>query len=127
MTALVLDAGALIAIDRDDRALVAKLRVAQRDGLALRSNGAVITEAWREQGGRQARLAQLLKAVDVVPVDEAAGRRAGELLGRSATTDPVDATVVAVAATGDRILTSDPSDIRKLVTAARRAIHIVPC
>jgi hypothetical protein len=41
--------------------------------------------------------------------------------------DAVDATVVAAAATGDRILASDPRDIRSLVSAARRSIHVVPC
>jgi hypothetical protein len=127
MPALVLDAGALIAAERDDRALLAKLRVAERNGLELRSNGAVIAETWREDGGRQARLARLLKAVDVVAVDEALGRQAGRLLGKSKADDPVDATVVTIAASGDHILTSDVGDIRKLVTASRRAIHVVPC
>jgi hypothetical protein len=127
MPALVLDAGALIAAERDDRHLLAKLRVAERSGLALRSNGAVIAETWRDRGGRQAQLARLLKAVDVVAVDEAIGRGAGALLGKSGTADPVDATVVAIAATGDRILTSDAEDIRRLVTASGRAIGVVPC
>jgi hypothetical protein len=125
--ALVLDAGALIAADRDDRDLLAKLRLAERNGIDLRSNGAVIAETWREDGGRQARLARLLKAVDVVAVDEALGRQAGTLLGKADVNDPVDATVVAIAASGDHILTSDVRDIGKLVTASRRAIHVVRC
>jgi len=41
--------------------------------------------------------------------------------------DAVDATVVAVASTGDRVLTSDPTDIRKLVSASRRSVVVVPC
>jgi PIN domain len=127
MPALVLDAGALIAADRDDRELLAKLRVAERHGLGLRTNGAVIAEVWRDSGGRQARLARLLKAVDVVPVDEDLGRQAGTLLGKSDIDDPVDATVVAIAIAGDRILTSDARDIGKLVSASRRAIHVVSC
>jgi hypothetical protein len=125
--ALVLDAGALIAADRDNRDLLAKLRLAERGGLHLRSNGAVIAETWREDDGRQARLARLLKAVDVVAVDEALGRRAGALLGKADVNDPVDATVVAIAASGDHILTSDVRDIGKLVSASRRAIHVVRC
>jgi hypothetical protein len=127
MPALVLDAGALIAADRDDRELLAKLRVAERNGLPLRTNGAVIAETWRDSGARQARLARLLKAVDVVAVDEALGRQAGMLLGKSATDDPVDATVVAIATAGDRILTSDARDIGKLVSASRRGIQVVRC
>ena len=98
-----------------------------KPGSSFRSNGAVIAETWREDGGRQARLARLLKAVEVVAVDEALGRRAGALLGESKTDDPVDATVVAVAAAGDHILTSDIPDIQTLVSASRRAVHVVRC
>jgi predicted nucleic acid-binding protein len=127
MAALVLDTGALIAADRNDRALVAKLRVAQRSGLELRSTGIVIAEAWRDEGGRQANLARLLRSVDVRPVDERLGRQAGALLAKSGTRDAADATIVAVASGGDRILTSDPRDIGRLVTAARRAIRVVGC
>jgi hypothetical protein len=127
MPALILDAGALIATERDDRDLHAKLRVAERDGLDLRTNGAVIAETWREDGSRQARLARLLKAVEVVAVDDALGRRAGALLGKAKANDPVDATVVAIATAGDRVLTSDARDIAKLVSASRRAVHVVPC
>lgn len=127
MAALVLDAGALIAADRDDRELVAKLRVAALNGIDLRSNGAVIAETWRDDRGRQARLAQLLKAVDVVAVDESVGRQAGVLLGKAGANDPVDGTVVAIAGSGDRILTSDVSDIAKLVSASGRAIGVVGC
>jgi len=127
MAALVLDAGALIAADRDDRELLAKLRVAELNGIDLRSNGAVVAETWREDGGRQARLARLLKAVDVAAVDEVIGRQAGVLLGKAGTSDPVDGTVVAIAASGDRILTSDLGDIAKLVSASGRAIGVVGC
>jgi transposase len=127
MSALVLDAGAFIAVDRGDRALAAKLRVAERAGLALRSTGVVVAEVWRDAGGRQANLARLLKSVDVRAVDQRLGREAGALLGRAGATDAADATVVAIAATGDRILTSDPIDIRRLASASQRSIRVVPC
>jgi hypothetical protein len=127
MTALVLDAGALVAVDRGERRIAAKLRVAQQSGMDLRSTGVVIAEVWRDEHGRQASLARLLRSVDVRPVDQGLGRDAGTLLGRAGASDPSDATVVAVASVGDRILTSDPRDIRRLVTASRRAIHVVAC
>jgi hypothetical protein len=127
MSALVLDAGALVAVDRGERRIAAQLRVAEQSGIDLRSTGVVIAEVWRDERGRQASLAQLLKGVDVRPVDRRLGQDAGALLGRAGAKDPADATVVAVAATGDRILTSDPRDIRRLVAASRRAIHIVAC
>lgn len=127
MTAIVLDAGALLAVDRGERKIAAKLRVAQQSGMDLRSTGVVIAEVWRDEHGRQANLARLLKSVDVRPVDRRLGQDAGTLLGRARAKDPADATVVGVASTGDRILTSDPHDIRRLVAASRRAIHVVAC
>ncbi len=127
MSALVLDSGALVAVDRGERQIAAQLRVAEQSGIDLRSTGVVIAEVWRDERGRQASLARLLKGVDVRPVDRRLGQDAGALLGRAAAKDPADATVVAVAATGDRILTSDPRDIRRLVAASRRAIFVVAC
>ncbi len=127
MSALVLDTGAFVAVDRGDRAMAAKLRVAERSGLALRSTGVVVAEVWRDADGRQANLARLLKAVDVRAVDRRLGQEAGVLLGKAGVTDAADATVVAIATTGDRILTSDPAHIRRLASASRRSIHVVPC
>ena len=127
MSALVLDAGAFLSVDRADRTMIARLRAAQRDGLELRTTGIVIAQVWRDPGGRQAILAQLLKSVDVRAVDQRLGRDAGVLLGRAGKQDAVDASVVAIAATGDRILTSDPSDIRPLVVATERSILVVRC
>jgi len=49
------------------------------------------------------------------------------LLGQAGTKDAVHASVVAVCATGDRILTSDSDDIRPLVTASGRSILVLPC
>jgi hypothetical protein len=127
VSALVLDAGAFVAVDRADRAMAARLRVAERNGLELRSNGAVIAQIWRDPGGRQAEVARLLRSVEVKPIDRRIGQEAGVLSGRAGVGDAVDATVVVVAQAGDRIVTSDSSDIRALVVASRRPIVVVPC
>jgi hypothetical protein len=127
VTALVLDAGALISADRGERETVLRLRRAQQEGLALRGNGVVVAQVWRDPGGRPANLARLLRAVDVRAVDERLGREAGVLLGRTEGGDAVDASVVAIATAGDRILTSDPGDISRLVTASGRPVLVVPC
>ena len=123
----MLDAGALVAVDRGDRAMVARLRAAQQAGLGLRSTGAVVTQVWRDPTGRQANLARLLRSVDIQAVDEQLGKTAGMLLGITGSTDAVDATLVAVAATGDRIVTSDVRDIKALVSASGRSVQTVPC
>jgi hypothetical protein len=127
VTSLILDTGALVAVDRDDRAMIARLEAARRHGLELRSNAMVVAQVWRDPHGRQAKLARLLRAVDVHGVDHQAGREAGILLGKTNSSDPIDATVVLLAAPGDRILTGDPADLTKLARAANRHAVIVAC
>jgi len=130
VSALVLDAGAFVAVQRGDRQMLARLRAAERGGLGLRSNGAVVAQVWRDASGRQASLSRLLRSVDVKAVDRALGQRAGVLLaraGRGDAVDAVDATVVAIADAGDRIATSDPDDIRAVVAASGHAILVLPC
>jgi hypothetical protein len=127
VSALILDAGALLAVDRDDRAMIARLQVAQRAGLELRSNAMVVAQVWRDRQGRQVSLARLLHAVDVRAVNPADGREAGMLLAGAGTADAIDATVVLLAAPGDRILTSNPGDLTRLAEAARNRAVIVGC
>jgi sulfite reductase beta subunit-like hemoprotein len=43
------------------------------------------------------------------------GKRLGALLGAAHTCDVVDAHVASLARPGDRVLTSDPDDLRRLV------------
>ena len=126
MSALVLDAGALVAVDRDDRAMIARLRVAEKAGLELRSNAMVVAQVWRGGSGRQVPMARLLAGTDVAPIDSSLGRRAGMLLARTGRSDAIDATVVCLAADGDDILTSDPDDLRSLAQAAEIHVELVP-
>lgn len=127
MSALVLDAGAFLAVERKDRAMAARLRAAARHGLELRTTAVVIAQVWRDPSGRQAELARLLKAVDVRSIDETMGREAGILLARARTSDPIDATLVLAARDGDRIVTSDPKDVSHLAEAARKRVVVVAC
>jgi hypothetical protein len=127
MTALILDAGALVAVDRDDRAMMARLRASQQHGLELRTNAMVVAQVWRDRHGRQVSLARLLQAVDVRAVSHRDGRQAGALLGTAGTSDPIDATVVLLAAPGDRILTSDVADLTGLAATAGNRPVIIAC
>jgi hypothetical protein len=127
VSALILDAGALVGVDRNDRAVLARLAAAQRNGLELRTNPMVVAQVWRDRRGRQAGLARLLQAVKVQPVHDEDGREAGVLLRRAGTADPIDATVALMAGPGDRIFTSDPDDLTKLVDAAGCRAVVVAC
>ena len=106
---------------------MARLRVAQQHYLDLRTSAIVIGQVWRSPEGRQASLARLLRAVDVRSVDEQDGRRAGVLLARAGTSDPIDATVVLVADSGDRILTTDQADIGRLLAASGTRAAPIEC
>jgi hypothetical protein len=127
VSALILDAGALVAVDRGDRSMIARLRIAAQHGFELRTNAMVIAQVWRDARGRQAQLAQLLQAVDVRPVGRTDGEQAGLLLAAAGASDPVDATVVLLARAGDRIITSDVDDLSRLASAAATGCMIVTC
>ena len=122
---LVLDAGALVAIERSDRDVVALLKRELLAGRAPLTHGGVVGQVWRGGAGRQANLARLLRGVEVRPLDDALGRRAGELLGRAGEVDVIDAALALLAVDGDVILTSDPGDIAVLVAAAGTHADIV--
>ena len=108
-------------------ASIARLRAAQQHGIQLRTSAIVIAQVWRDPKGRQAGLAQLFRAVDIRPIDERMGREAGILIGHAKTSDPINATVVLTAWQGDRILTSDPGDLKHLAAAARKRVAVIAC
>ena len=72
---IVLDTGALVALERNDRALWARLKVAAVDNIPVVVPRAALAQAWRG-GPRQARLAQALRYVNLASFD-ALAREAG--------------------------------------------------
>jgi hypothetical protein len=114
---LVLDAGALIALDRRDRDVWLTYVTARRDGIKLVSHGGVVGQAWRAGGARQASLARALVGIEVRALDEVLGRRAGALLAKARRGDVIDAALVLLARDGDVILTSDIDDLTPLAHA----------
>lgn len=120
----VLDAGALVAIDKRDRTVGAMLRVLQRDEVPVTTSGGVVAQVWRD-GGRQANLARILSGVDVEAIDDLTGRRVGELLRRNQSDDLVDAHIALLVQPGDQVLTSDEPDIRALLRTRRVRAHII--
>lgn len=123
---MILDAGALIAVAKNDRRMIARLLAAHEEDDDLRTHPMVVAQAWRD-GRRQALLARLLRGTTVIPLDDDLGRRAGELLGKASTSDPIDAAVVLIAHEGEAIVTSDEDDIRQLARAAKRRVIVVGC
>jgi predicted nucleic acid-binding protein len=113
---LVLDTGALIAVERGDRDTAAVIEVARQEHRAVVVPAGVVGQAWRG-GGRQVRLARLLNARDVLvePLTDAGARAAGVLCGTAGTTDVIDASVVLIARRHDAtVISSDRSDLEVL-------------
>lgn len=111
---VVLDAGALLAIERREPRMLAYLREAQQRGLPLRTSSAAVAQVWRG-GPRQAELARQLPAIGERAGGPDAARAIGVLLGASGTTDVVDGHVALLCSPGDAVLTTDPEDIRWLL------------
>jgi hypothetical protein len=119
---LILDAGALVAIEKGDRDVVALIKQELLERRAPLTNGGVVAQVWRGRTGRQAMLARLLPGLEIIPIDAELGQHVGLLLGRSRTKDVIDAAVILIAADGDTILTSDQDDLAPLAKAA--AVHV---
>lgn len=121
---LVLDAGALIAIDRNDRRIAGLIALGRRAGADLVTVAPVVGQAWRD-GARQARLARALPMIDVLDVDRVSAQAAGEVLRDSGGSDVVDALVALATRPGDQVLTSDPDDLGVLLDARRVKATVV--
>ncbi|MGH3513419.1 MAG: PIN domain-containing protein [Pseudonocardiaceae bacterium] len=116
MTVVVLDAGAIIALERRDTRMLAvadELYGARRIGYVP---AGVVAQTWRGSA-RQNAPVRLLRAgaVRVDPLSEDVAYRLGILLVKSGMSDVVDAHVVLLARRLQAIvLTSDPDDLRAL-------------
>lgn len=123
---LLLDAGALLALEKNDRAMWRRFKSARLAGFPPVSHGGVIGQAWRGGGPRQALLATALAGIDIRPLDGELGRRAGGLLARAGTSDVIDAALVLLAEDGDEIVTSDPGDLAALAARADLHVDVIP-
>jgi hypothetical protein len=124
---IVLDSGALIALERNDRALWAALKLAALTSTDVLVPSTALAQVWRG-AAPQAMLSKALQHCLIASFDLLA-RAVGELCGRTRTRDICDAHVAIIAATeGEVLYTSDPADLRRLVVAyGRRRPAIVRC
>lgn len=121
---IVLDAGALIALDRGDKRIIALLQRAVEQRRTVRVPAGVVGQAWRD-GRVQVTLARFLRSheVKIVPLDEQLARSCGELCRVANSSDIIDASVVLLARERrDPIVTSDPTDLLRLDPSA----HLIP-
>src|SRR5438105_1594090 len=116
MPGVTLDAGGLIALDRDDRRIVVLLARARETAACVTVPATALAQAVRRPE-RQVRLARLVRqpTTDVVSLDRVDAMNVGRLLAASGTADIVDAHVVICARRSQQnVVTSDPDDLRLL-------------
>ena len=116
MAGIALDAGGLIAVDRRDRRVIVLLARASETRAKITIPASALAQAIR-QPERHVRLARLLRqpTTDIVDLDRVDATNVGRLLAASGTADVVDGHVVVCARrAGQRVVTSDPDDLRRL-------------
>ena len=121
---LVLDSGALIALERNERPMWTRLKAAELAGDLPITHAGVVGQVWRG-GPRQARLSQALGGVDVRSLDTSLGRAAGELLGATGLADVIDAAVALLSSDDDDIVTVDRDDFERLVAGLGRHVELI--
>jgi hypothetical protein len=126
MKDVVLDAGALIALERGDHLARAYVFLAEQGRVALTTSSAVVAQVWRG-GARQARLARLMSSdlVAELPLDREVSRRIGILAAAVTARDVVDGHVAMIALEREDavVVTSDPDDIARWGVDASRLVR----
>ena len=120
MSGVTLDAGALIALDRNDRRVLVLLARARELGARVTVPATALARAIRRPA-TQVRLARLIRqpTTDLRTLDAVDATSVGILLGASRTKDIADAHVVICAKRAKQaIVTSDPEDLLRLDPAA---------
>jgi hypothetical protein len=121
----VYDAGVLVALDKNDRRMWARHKLALEEERDVHVPAVVVGQAWRD-GHRHVQLGQALASCHVDPIGLETSKAAGMLCGRAGTAEVVDATVVVMAtALGAIVWTSDHSDIGHLASASRGRPRLV--
>jgi hypothetical protein len=116
MPGVTMDAGGLIALDRDDRRVVVLLARARETGARVTVPATVLAQAIRRPD-RQARISRLIRqpTTDVIDLGRVDATSVGRLLAASGTSDIADAHVVICARRADQpVVTSEPGDLRQL-------------
>ena len=116
MSGVTFDAGGLIALDRNDRRVIALVARAAERGMRITIPATALAQAMRNPS-RQARLSRLIRqaSTDLVALDRPDATAVGLLLARTGTADVVDAHVVVCARrAGQAVVTSDAGDLRRI-------------
>lgn len=114
---VVLDAGALIGLEKRNARAAALIKRAMDNRVSLHVPATVLAQVWRNSP-RQHSITRLLSTagVQVTDLDRRGAQAVGALLAASGTADVVDAHVIVCArlTRARNVVTSDPDDLRAL-------------
>ena len=113
---ITFDAGGLIALDRDDRRVIALVVRAAESGARITIPATALAQAIRNPS-KQARLSRLIRQpeTDLIALDGSDATAVGLLLRRTEAADIVDAHVVVCARrAAQAVITSDAGDLRRI-------------
>lgn len=111
---MIFDAGVFIALENpaQRRVVLELVRTMRADGVRPVTNEAVLAQAWRDPA-TQVPMTLLVRACDVHPFGDS--QVIGRRCAASGTGDVVDGSLAVLASQlGERILTTDPDDMRRL-------------
>ena len=126
----MLDAGALIQVDRGNQEVLSAIKAAIDKGEVVDVPTGVIGQAWRNPN-RQVLLSRTLKQCNEVNLDRATARAGGQLCGWTATSDVIDASVALAVAYARRsgeevtLLTSDSVELGILLSVLDAQARII--
>jgi hypothetical protein len=116
VSGITFDAGGLIALDRNDRRVLALVARAAERGMRVTIPATALAQAIRNPA-RQARLSRLIRqaGTDLIALNGPDATAVGLLLAQSATADVVDAHVVVCARrAGQAVVTIDAADLGRI-------------
>ena len=124
MSTVVYDAAVLVAADKNERRAWAEHKARLEFGVVPVVPAPVVAQVSRSP--QQTQLRRFLTGCVVVPLGETEAHEAGRLLGKTRSSDVVDAVVVTTALRQKAtILTSDPDNMGRLVRASGREVAVV--
>ena len=124
MSGATFDAGGLIALDRNDRRVLALLARAAERGARITIPATALAQAIRNPA-RQAQIARLIRqpSTDLIALNGPDATAVGLLLARTGTADIVDAHVAICAQrAGQAVVTSDAADLHRIAPDLRLVV-----
>jgi len=121
VSGITFDTGGLIALDRNDRRVLALVARAAERRMRITIPATALAQAIRSPA-RQARLSRLIRqaSTNLVALDGPDATAVGLLLARTGTADIADAHVAICAQrAAQAVITSDPADLHRIAPGLR--------